>query len=81
MSRPSVPICSVHSVEMRCNHNDHLARLDASFGPYEVWSGDEYICPIGKERVVVGFAQLPIAQHFESDFHKFAENPDLVVKP
>lgn len=79
MSRPTRPICVQHETEMRCAQNGRLVQFNASFGPYEIWAGDRYECPIGGESVVVGFAQEPVASHFDAKFERYAERAETVV--
>lgn len=79
MSRMTRPVCAVHGVVMRVEKNDARVRIDADFGPYEVHSGDLWICPVGDERIIVGWGHGPLAQHFEPDFAAFLEDVDVVV--
>ena len=34
---------------------------------YKIWSADIWQCPICKNKIALGFAQNPIAHHFETE--------------
>lgn len=77
MSRPVVPFCVTHRRFMVCHKNGFTVTTMADFGPYEVHRGDEYRCPVGDERVVVGWADRPHAMHNEPGFHAKAIAADV----
>ena len=62
------PVCVKCKTEMRASNNDTIVVDYASFGPYKLWSADEYTCPICRYRIVVGFAEQPFVEHFEINF-------------
>ena len=63
MSRPSAPFCVEHGREMSVVRNGTRVLLSASFGPYELWAGDEYECPSDGKRIVTGWADGPVWRH------------------
>lgn len=36
--------------------------------PYKIWNADEYHCPGCQFRVIIGFAQKPLANHYDDNF-------------
>src|SRR5512143_799679 len=40
----------------------------AGFGPYKLWSADEFMCPNCGLRAVANFADRPIAHHSGTEF-------------
>ena len=71
MNKYSV-VCSEHRVEMIVpNGGIGIYILEtASFGPYQLWVGDMHACPICDRRVVIGFADRPLAEHWQPDFEE-----------
>jgi hypothetical protein len=57
MSKPA-PICVNCNQEMRCSKNRRVVH-DPKAGafPETYWIGDEYECPVCKNKIVTGFAQ------------------------
>lgn len=43
-------------------------------GPYKLWEADLWACHGCDAEVVVGFAQLPIAEHFQPKFKAMLED-------
>lgn len=79
MSKQTKPVCVAHRCEMRVEKNDTRVLFNADFGPYQVQSGDMWACPVGNERVVVGWGDGALAQHFEPDFEAFLTDIDVAV--
>ena len=44
------------------NHNQDV---------YKIWDTDKWKCPICGTEVIAGFAQAPLAEHFENGFKEF----------
>lgn len=66
------PVCVGCRIEMRCEKNSQGVELMAGIdpkthGPYQIWDGDRYACPICGAGVVVGFGSAPIAEHPSSE--------------
>jgi len=38
--------------------------------PYQIWLADLFECPVCKVQIVSGFADRPLARHFEADFER-----------
>lgn len=68
MSQPSRPLCVTHEVEMVAEKSGARVLFYASFGPYEIWRGDTWRCPVGGEEIVTGWANHAEAMHFEPHF-------------
>ena len=64
---------------MPCAKTGALWRIDVPEGPYQVWSGDRYECPVGGESVIVGNGSIPVSEHFEDDFDKWSGRAETVV--
>ena len=62
------PVCSGCRTEFRPHRNGVVLVDHASFGPYQIWNADEWICPGCATCIVVGFAKGPEREHFEPDF-------------
>lgn len=61
------PVCSTCETEMRASTNGVGVVDYSSFGPYKVWEADEYECPKCSIKVVVGFAEQPVYEHYEGE--------------
>lgn len=73
------PVCVQHEVEMRCAQNGHFVQWNTARGPYQIWAGDRYECPVGGEAVVVGYGREPVAEHFENTFETWAARVQTTV--
>ena len=73
MSRPAGPICLKCSEAMACRKNDVAVELVAEFGSYELWRADVWGCGSCGARVIVGFAEAAIGQHWEPDYQDTLE--------
>lgn len=64
------PICVKCQVEFRVRKNGVtvIDTFSQPPKPYQIWRADLFECPICKTQVVGGFAQEPLAQHFEDSF-------------
>jgi hypothetical protein len=62
------PVCSKCEVELKCHKTGVLVIEHANFGPYKIWDADEYECAVCGIRIVTGFGQRPISEHFMDDF-------------
>lgn len=72
-------ICATHAVEMRCSKTGHFVELHAAGAPYQIWSGDEFTCPVGGERFVTNFPSLPVSEHWEDNYATFQRDVRTVV--
>lgn len=36
--------------------------------PYQIWSSDKYRCPVCSSEILAGYAERPIAEHFQETF-------------
>ena len=69
MSRPVGPICCQCEVEMRIDTNGVLAVtqfLDPP-QPYEVWDSDRYKCPKCGMKVLTGYGDHALAEHYDTE--------------
>lgn len=50
----------------------------AEWGPYKLWRGDKWTCEGCGVKIIVGFAYMPFAEHYEPDFKEkqIATNAD-----
>jgi hypothetical protein len=64
---------------MPCAKTGYLWRIDTPRGPYQVWSGDRFECPVGGESVIVGNGSIPVADQHEDDFAEWSERAQTVV--
>ena len=64
------PVCVKDQVEFRCSNNevDVLDTSGESQRAYKLWSADEFTCPVCHTKIVVGFGNRPVVQHFEDGF-------------
>lgn len=46
----------------------------ADFGPYKIWNSDVKECPICHHRILTGFGDGPMREHFEDGFTSLLEN-------
>ena len=79
MSKPGC-ICVRCNKEMLPEKNGTLVRLDATFGPYQIWSGDKVKCTVCGFEVVTGWGQNPVAEHYQEGFKEIADKCTIVVK-
>lgn len=56
--------------QMRCKKNEVYVIEMATFGPAAIWSADLWACPECDERMIAGFALVPIVEHYEDGFAK-----------
>lgn len=72
-------VCSKCKIELRPKTNGVKVVEYAGFGPYKIWEADEWECRNCGSTVITGFAQFPIAEHFQPNFSKIlqelTENP------
>jgi hypothetical protein len=61
-------ICEKCQIQLRPDHNGTLVIEMASFGEYKAWYADSWICPGCGATITAGFAENPIAEHFESNY-------------
>lgn len=50
--------------------NGRAVELLASGKPYQVWEGDEWLCPACRRSVVIGFGLRPVAEHFQGRYER-----------
>lgn len=62
------PVCSKCEVELKCRKNGVFVIEYADSGPYKIWEADEYECTVCGIRVVTGFGQQAISEHWMSSF-------------
>lgn len=58
---PAAPGVPEHTARPGTSEADH-------WEPYKLWSGDLWICHGCGHHIIVGVAQLPVAEHYEADF-------------
>lgn len=61
------PVCVKCRREMRCNKNGRVLEIVSGGFPYQLWSGDEYVCPECGAQVITRYGGECIAQHYGSD--------------
>lgn len=51
--------------------------------PYKIWHADLHECPGCHDRIVAGFGEWAIAEHYKPGFDKYLteleQNPDVIV--
>lgn len=67
------PVCSQCEVELRPHKNGVEVVKHAEWGPIAVFEADEWQCPNCHYKVIVGFGQGPIFQHFQDGFEAHIE--------
>ena len=63
------PVCVACGIEMYPKKNDVRVVRHASFGPYQVWSGDLWACRMCPNEIITGWGRGPVAEHFEDGFN------------
>ncbi len=71
-------VCAKCQVELRCEKSGiavvEMARACGTpEGPYQIWHADLYKCPVCGAEIVTGFANEPLAQHWEDHFYEVLE--------
>ncbi|OGO11453.1 MAG: hypothetical protein A2Y53_00100 [Chloroflexi bacterium RBG_16_47_49] len=67
-------VCVNCEVEYRAKTNGVLVIETASFGAYKVWQADLLECPVCLNKIVGGFANIPLRQdHYKPDFPEWLE--------
>lgn len=72
----SRPVCVQHQMEMRADKNNVVVCIHASFGPYQIFYADRWICRVGGEQIITGWGSGPISEHFMDDFADWLEKVD-----
>lgn len=63
------PVCSMCKVFLRCHKNGRAVEtFSGADEPYQIWHGDEWVCPECGWKVVVGWGHQPISD-FGTDEH------------
>jgi DNA-directed RNA polymerase subunit RPC12/RpoP len=78
-----LPICAECNRSMRPEKNGvTVEELMDDGSPYKLWKGDRYICPECTTRVIVGIAEVPLAEHYQEGYSamKQAFPPDHKVR-
>lgn len=87
MSAPLKPICVPCQRFFRCtktgvyftegqpkqNGAPPGTQAPEQWEPYKVWAGDEFTCQGCGAKVIVGFSQRPLTEHYEADFDKIQQ--------
>ena len=66
-------VCLGCNATMQIGKSGVLGCEVADTGPYQVWYGDVYVCPICGCQVIKGWGAHPIAYKHDKDFHKNVE--------
>ncbi len=79
------PICFKCKVEMKPEKNGQLVEFvgtnyDGITGPFQIWSGDRWGCPVCQIQIVTGLGDNPVAQHHNSYYMSVREtDADLIT--
>lgn len=68
------PICLECCREMRCMQNEHVVEIVSDGRPYELWSGDRWVCETCPNAVVTGFGMIPIAERADVHYSGTRDN-------
>lgn len=60
--------CYGCKVPFQCEKNDVDVRMNSSFGPYYIISGDVWRCPKCGTQIITGFPEEPHAMNHEDGF-------------
>lgn len=64
------PLCVRCQVEFRPKKNGVFVEEMAPFGSYKIWHADLWQCPCCKTEIVQGYAQQPIAEHYQKEYQE-----------
>jgi hypothetical protein len=68
---------------MRCSKTGRVLELVSAERPYQLWSGDEWKCPVCEARVIAGYGQAAMVEGFDEDRYakmkEYEENEKNVV--
>jgi len=69
------PICTDCQTEMRIAKNGAylLEMFSAPPRPYKIWFADVWQCKGCGRKIISGFGNNPLAEHFESEFQDFLD--------
>jgi len=79
MSKMERPACITHRCEMVCQKNGYRVQIDTNSGPYMVYAGDLYRCPVGGEEIVTKWANEALAYAHEKNFSEYQETAQSVL--
>lgn len=72
-------VCVKCKTELKPIENGVSSVEMADFGAYKLWNSDKWGCPECGFEVLAGFAQEPMAGHYEPGFQaKLAARPDAI---
>jgi len=73
MAKPK-PVCLECCVELKVERNGVFVETVMSQGhAYELWCGDEWVCPDCGHKLMIGYAANPTAQHWETEYRERRE--------
>ena|SRR5271166_431834 len=73
----TAPICVKCRIVMRCAKTGVDVELMAGHEGYQIWNADCFVCPECNVSVISGFGKAPLAEHFQPEYAKFAEQLDF----
>lgn len=69
------PVCVKCNQKMDCDKNGAIVmEIFQGDKPYKLWRTDMYKCPICGFKVITGWADKPMAEHFQDNFKRILKD-------
>jgi len=62
--------CFACKIPLKAHKNDVTVQVNSSFGPYYKIAADVWRCPSCLTRIIMGYAEEPIAMNHEENFQR-----------